>query len=181
MNSTLYVYLEIDGKKVKSENSKNNCYKLVLSDIGIRNDKKEINCIIVDKVEFKFLIRNINKYARKKSNTIHKKDSQDLGMRKRLFTQTPSSLQNKQGTGISPSIQDKIRIFSGEFIRKQIYKAKVIPGKLKMPSLFQKENISQSDKKNEKENEIKNKENGVKENDIKENDINDNDNDNKHE
>ena len=167
MNSTLYAYLEICGKKVKSENSKNNCYKLVLNDIGIRNDKKEINCIIVDKVEFKFLIRNINKYARKKSNTIHKKDSQDLGMRKRLFTQTPSSLQNKQGTGISPSIQDKIKIFSGEFIRKQIYKAKVIPGKLKMPSLFQ------------KENEIKYKENGVKENGVKENDTNDNDN--KHE
>ena len=171
MNSTLYVYLEIDGKKVKSENSKQNCYKLLLNDIGIRNDKKEINCIIVDKVEFKFLIRNINKYARRKSNTIHKKDSQDLGMRKRLFTQAaPPSTQNKQGVFISPSIKDKIKIFSGEFIRKQIYKTKDIPGKLKMPSLFQKENI----KKNEKENEIKHKESDIKENGVKEKGTNDN-------
>ena len=149
MNSTLYVYLEIDGKKVKSENSKQNCYKLLLNDIGIRNDKKEINCIIVDNVEFKFSIRNINKYARKKSNTIHKKDSQDLGMRKRLFTQAaPPSTQNKQGIFISPSIKDKIKIFSGEYIRKE-NKINVIPGKLKIPALFQKDSLN-SDRKKDK-------------------------------
>ena len=73
INCTLYIYLEIDGKKFKSENSKKNFHKLILRDIGIKNEKKEIDCIIVDNAELKILIRNINKFGRKKSNSLYKK------------------------------------------------------------------------------------------------------------
>ena len=152
INCTLYIYLEIDGKKLKSENSKENYHKLVLRDIGIKNEKKEINCIIVDNAELKILIRNINKYGRKKSNSLYKKASEGVIIRNRGYSQPANSVLGKP----SSSIKDKIKIFSGEFIKKQIIKAQVIPGKLKMPSLFQKENLSHTEKKREKENEEKN-------------------------
>ena len=172
MSSKLYIYLEIEGKKYKSNNSKHNYYKLILYDIGIKDNKKEINCTIVDKAELKFLIRNINKYARKKSNTIHKKYSSIIPIRKkgRLKTIQTAAIFTKQF--ISPSIKEKIKIFSGEFNKRQIYKDKIIPGKVKIPSLFQKENI----KNNEKEDKNNIKENGIKENVIKENIINDENN-----
>jgi hypothetical protein len=156
INCTLYIYLEIDGKKFKSENSKKNFHKLILRDIGIKNDKKEIDCIIVDNAELKILIRNINKFGRKKSNSLYKKASGEILARGRGYSQPANSLWSKPGS----SIKDKIKIFSGEFIKKQIIKAQVIPGKLKIPSLFQKENISHTEKKKEKENEEKNNING---------------------
>ena len=152
INCTLYIYLEIDGKKLKSEDSKENYHKLILRDIGIKNEKKEINCIIVDNAELKILIRNINKYGRKKSNSLYKKASEEVVVRNRGYSQPANSVLGKP----SSSIKDKIKIFSGEFIKKQIIKAQVIPGKLKMPSLFQKENLSHTEKKKEKENEEKN-------------------------
>lgn len=152
INCTLYIYLEIDGKILKSENSKKNFHKLILRDIGIKNEKKEINCIIVDNAEVKILIRNINKFGRKKSNSLYKKANDEVVMRGRGYSQPANSVLGKP----SSSIKDKIKIFSGEFIKKQIIKAQVIPGKLKMPSLFQKENISHTEKKRERENEDKN-------------------------
>ena len=173
MSSTLYIYLEIEGKKYKSNNSQPNYYKLILYDIGIIEKKKEIICTIVDNVELKFLIRNINKYARKKSNTIHKKDSNLIGMkgRGRLFTQNTVSIFKNQK--ISPSIKEKIKIFSGEFIKRQIYEDnKVIPGKLKIPTLFQNDISKKEDDKNDI------KKNGIKEKNSKENIINDGNNKN---
>ena len=166
MSSTLYIYLEIDGKKYTSDDSKQNYYKLILYDIGIRDNKKEINCTIVDNIELKFLIRNINKYARKKSNTIHQKYNSIIPIRKkgRLFSQQTVPIFAKQS--ISPSIKEKIKIFSGEFMKREIYKDKIIPGKVKIPSLFQKENIKNNEKEDDKNNI---KENGIEEDVIKEN------------
>ena len=152
INCALYIYLEIDGKKLKSENSKENYHKIILRDIGLKNDKKEINFIIVDNAELKILIRNINKYARKKSNSLYKKAGEGVVMRGRGYSQPANSFLGKPST----SIKDKIKIFSGEFIKKQIIKAQVIPGKLKMPSLFQKDNITHTEKKREKEIDEKN-------------------------
>ena len=48
LNSYVHIYLEIDGKKVKSENNKNNFYKLKLSDVGIKIKKQKFNCLIVE-------------------------------------------------------------------------------------------------------------------------------------
>ena len=103
-------------------------------------------------IQRKDLIININKYGRKKSNSLYKKASEEVVVRNRGYSQPANSVLGKP----SSSIKDKIKIFSGEFIKKQIIKAQVIPGKLKMPRLFQKENLSHTEKKKEKENEEKN-------------------------
>ena len=132
--------MEIDGKRIKPENTKENFYKLILKNIELKNEKKEINCIIVDNVELKFLIKIISKYQRKKSNTVYKKSEQEVSKRTRGYS-LPSTSQSGE------SIKDKIKIFSGEFIKKQINKVKVIPGKLKVPSLFQKEKRNSSENK----------------------------------
>ena len=42
MNGIINIYLEIDGKKAKSEKSKINFHKLILKDIGMKSTKKEI-------------------------------------------------------------------------------------------------------------------------------------------
>ena len=171
MSSSVYIYLEICGKKYKSDNTKQNFYKVILNNIGISDEKKEINCIIVDNIEFKFLIRNINKGTRKKSNTIHKKSSKSLTARKKV-PKKPFPPSFKQGVfskqGISPSIRDKIKIFSGETFRKKVFKNKVFPGKIKIPSLFKNSNTIKLNEENEKNNI---KENGIKENGIKNNNI----------
>jgi hypothetical protein len=159
MDSIIYIYLEIDGKKIKSENNKLNYYKLILKDIGIKNEKKEINCIIIENVELKILIRIYNKFGRKKSNTIHKKADEAIVTRGRGYSQPPIAV-----FGQSSSIKEKIKIFSGDYIKKQIIKAKVLPGKLKIPSLFQKENNNlHNNKQMEKEREVKSDliENGI--------------------
>ena len=150
MNSTIYIYLEIDGNKIKSENNKQNYYKLILKDLKIKDGKKEINCIIVENVELKILIRIYNKFGRKKSNTIHTKSNESITQRSRGFSQPAINV-----LGSNSSIKEKIKIFSGEFIKKQIYKAKVLPGKLKIPSLFQKVINTHNDKQKENEDEVK--------------------------
>ena len=120
MSSSVYIYFEINGKKYKSDKTKQNYYKIMLNDIGISDEKKEINCIIVDDIELKFLIRNINKGTRKKSNTIHKKSSKCITSRGKVLKK-PVPVVTKQGVftkqGISPSIRDKF--FKGITIKKK--------------------------------------------------------------
>ena len=136
INSSIYIYLEIEGKRIKSENSKENFYKLDLRDLGFTRDKKELNVEIVNKVELNFQVRIINKIRKKKSKSFCIK------------------LEDFSKGGIS--IKDKIKIFSGEYIKKEIFKPKIIPGKLKIPLLFMKEiNTNkeiQNDKKENKNN-----------------------------
>ena len=142
MNYIINIYLLIEDKKIKS-NIK--CNKLILKEIGLNNEKKEMNCQIYDNVELKLLIRNINKYGRKKSNTIHKKNSQGFSNRSRLYSQPAS---NKPG--MVALMKEKIKYFAGEYIKKQIYKTKVIPEQIEKPSLFQKERDSNNEIKDEK-------------------------------
>ena len=142
INSTINIYLEIDGKRIKSEKSKQYFHKLILKDIGIKNNKKEIKCIIVDDAELKILIRIINKYKsflKKKSKSFHKK-LEELN----LMNTTPR--KNTENMLIKPSmsIRDKIKIFSGEFLNRQL-NDKIIPGRLIMPKIF--ENEPNTDKK----------------------------------
>ena len=136
INSSIYIYIEIEGKKIQSESTKENYYKIILKDVGIKNEKKELNCKLFDNIELKILIRIINKYGIRKSSIFQNKNIEENTGRKRENTQKTPSIFSQNGI----SIKEKIKIFSGEFINKQIFKNNVIPGKLKMPSLFRKKN-----------------------------------------
>ena len=155
--SSIYIFLEIEGKKIKSENNKENYYKLSLNEI--KDEKKEITCLIVENVELKILIRIINKSEKNKINTINKNKEEisNTNIRKRIYTQY-NGCNNFNKPGLS--IQDRIKIFNGEFIKKNIYKNQNIPGKLKIPEIFL-QNGKQSNSSKEKESK-----------DIKENDKN---------
>jgi hypothetical protein len=136
INSSIYIYIEIEGKKIQSENTKENYYKIILKDVGTKSEKKELNCKLFDNIELKILIRIINKYGIRKSSIFQNKNIEEKSGRKRENTQKTPSIFSQNGI----SIKEKIKIFSGEFINKQIFKNNVIPGKLKMPSLFRKKN-----------------------------------------
>lgn len=155
--SSIYIFLEIEGKKIKPENNKENYYKLILNEI--KEEKKEITCLIVENVELKILIRIINKSEKNKINTINKNKEEisNTNIRKRIYTQY-NGCNNFNKPGLS--IQDRIKIFNGEFIKKNIYKNQNIPGKLKIPEIFL-QNGKQSNSSKEKESK-----------DIKENDKN---------
>ncbi len=74
--SILYIYLEIERNRIKSEKTQKNYYKINLKEGSIQNIKKEINCIIIEDVELTIVIRVISdyiKYFRKKSRSFHKK------------------------------------------------------------------------------------------------------------
>ena len=155
--SSIYIFLEIEGKKIKPENNKENYYKLILNEI--KDEKKEITCLIVENVELKISIRIINKSEKNKINTINKNKEEisNTNIRKRIYTQY-NGCNNFNKPGLS--IQDRIKIFNGEFIKKNIYKNQNIPGKLKIPEIFL-QNGKQSNTSKEKESK-----------DIKENDKN---------
>ena len=155
--SSIYIFLEIEGKKIKPENNKENYYKLSLNEI--KDEKKEITCLIVENVELKILIRIINKSEKNKINSINinKEEISNTNIRKRIYTQY-NGCNNFNKPGLS--IQDRIKIFNGEFIKKNIYKNQNIPGKLKIPEIFL-QNGKQSNSSKEKESK-----------DIKENDKN---------
>ena len=138
-NTSIYIYLEIDGKKIKPENSKNFFHKLLTKDI--KEEKEEMNFIILDNISVKLLIRIINRFEIKKTNSFYLKP-EEFVMRSRGYTE-PRNVHPP-----SMSIKDKIKIFSGEYIRKE-NKINLIPGKLKIPNLFQKDNLN-SDRKKDK-------------------------------
>ena len=136
-NSSLYIYLEINGKKIKSEKT-NKFYKLLLNELKVKNTKKEFNFLILEDVELKILIKIITKYTRyfkKKSKSFYKKpEEKKVNERKNV---SPEIKSIKAGM----SIKDKIKLFSGELIKKHIYNLNnKLPGKLIMPKIFQMDN-----------------------------------------
>ncbi len=110
-----------------------------------------MNCRIFDNIELKISIKIINKgRRRKKSITIHQKSGMEIRTRERSFT-LPKSLDSSQpGT----SIKEKIKFFSEETSKKEVYKEKAIPGKLKIPSLFLKGNEQKNNDSDENESEV---------------------------
>ena len=149
-NSSIFIYLEVEGKKIKSEQKDINYYKLVLKDI--KNEKREIICLILEQIELKIFIRiiNNNKKEKIKPNDINKTD--DNNIKNKNKSHTPL---NGYSNGKSLSIQDKIRLFNGEFIKRKIYRNENIPGKVKIPEIFlphnnDKENKTKEDIKEEK-------------------------------
>lgn len=162
--STINIYLEIDGKRMKSEKPENSFHKIILKELGLKKAKKEINCLIFEDAEIKILIRIIrkyNKYFRKRSNTFYKK-ADDIKRQKAMQNNIPDIKIKKKEVTIknnSPeiktakadmSIKEKIKLFSGELIKKKI-ENKIIPGRLIIPKIFQ----ENDDKNNKKENENK--------------------------
>ena len=150
-NSSIFIYLEVEGKKIKSEQKNINYYKLVLKDI--KNVKREIICLILEQIELKIFIRiiNNNKKEKAKSNDINKTD--DNNIKNKDKSHTP--LNGYSNFGKPLTIQDKIRLFNGEFIKRKIYRNENIPGKVKIPEIFlphnnDKENKTKEDIKNEK-------------------------------
>ena len=150
-NSSIFIYLEVEGKKIKSEQKNINYYKLVLKDI--KNVKREIICLILEQIELKIFIRiiNNNKKEKIKSNDINKTD--DNNIKNKDKSHTP--LNGYSNFGKPLTIQDKIRLFNGEFIKRKIYRNENIPGKIKIPEIFlphnnDKENKTKEDIKEEK-------------------------------
>ena len=150
-NSSIFIYLEVEGKKIKSEQKDINYYKLVLKDI--KNVKREIICLILEQIELKIFIRiiNNNKKEKIKSNDINKTD--DNNIKNKNKSHTP--LNGYSNFGKPLTIQDKIRLFNGEFIKRKIYRNENIPGKIKIPEIFlphnnDKENKTKEDIKEEK-------------------------------
>ena len=148
-NSSIFIYLEIEGKKIKQEKNKVNYFKLILNDI--KNEKKEIICSLLEQIELKIFIRIINKKKEKINlDDINKKDDNNIKLRNCFYTNNNGCINfNKAGL----SIQDKIRIFSGEFIRRKIYRNENIPGKLKIPEIFLPSKIDKENKVKEVKNE----------------------------
>ena len=150
-NSSIFIYLEIEGKKIKSEENNINYYKLVLNDI--KNEKREIICLILEQIELKIFIRMIgnNKNEKIKLNDINKTVDNNIKIKNKSHIQ----LNGCSNFSKSLTVQDKIKLFNGEFIKKKIYRNENIPGKLKIPEIFlpqnnDKENKTKEDKKEEK-------------------------------
>ena len=149
INASIYIYLEIEGKKILQEKNKGKNYKLALNEI--QNGKKEIICLIYENIELKIVIRIINKKEKLKSDEMDIKEDNDMKKRSRIYTQYNGINNNFYKKGLS--IQDRIKIFSGEFVKKKIYKNENIPGKLKIPEVFLQNNNKNdsSDKKNKEQ------------------------------
>ena len=107
INSSIYIYIEIEGKKIQSENTKENYYKIILKDVGTKSEKKELNCKLFDNIELKILIRIINKYGIRKSSIFQNKNIEEKSGRKRENTQKIPSIFSQNGI----SIKEKIKIF----------------------------------------------------------------------
>ena len=169
-NSIINIYLEIEGKRMKPEKPDYNSNKLSLNQLALKNTKKEINRLIYEDAELKMLIRIIrkyNKYFRKKSNTFYKKsedirrqrEMQNISPNKKIIKEDSKKQNNSPEIKITKtgiSIKERIKLFSGEFIKRQ-NENKIIPGRLIMPKIFQ-ENEEKNKKKetqtilNDKEN-----------------------------
>ena len=149
INASIYIYLEIEGKKILQEKNKGKNYKLALNEI--QNEKKEIICLIYENIELKIVIRIINKKEKLKPDEMDIKEDNDMKKRSRIYTQYNGINNNFYNKGLS--IQDRIKIFSGEFVKKKIYKNENIPGKLKIPEVFLQNNNKNdsSDKKNKEQ------------------------------
>ena len=78
INASIYIYLEIEGKKILQEKNKGKNYKLALNEI--QNEKREIICLIYENIELKIVIRIINKKEKLKDEREKKTVINENGM-----------------------------------------------------------------------------------------------------
>ena len=165
-NSSIYVTIEINGKKIKL-----NSDKIILKDIFQKNEIEEINYNIIDGVELKMNFKIINKFNKK---DIFESFQNKMRESKNRWNQKKLNEGMAFGTGIS--IKDRIKMFSGgDKSKKQNITSNLKPGKLKMPSVFQ--NSNKNSLKSRNSNFSSNTDKSSKKNSIKEVvDLNKNDN-----
>jgi len=163
-NSSIYISLEVDGKKMKLNNSE----KINLGDIIPKIDTEEINYNIIEEVELKMKFKIMDKFNKK---TLFESFKEKLRESKVKWNQ--QKINAGQGvfeTGIS--IKDRIKMFSGgESPTKQNNTKNYKPGKLKMPIMFQNSNkspIKSNNNINRKSKNETNKDNDEKKSEIKE-------------
>ena len=131
-NSSIFISLEMDGKKIKLNYSD----KLILKDIYQKNESEEINYKIIDEMELKMDFKIINKFNKK---DIFESFQNKMRESKLKWNQKKINEGMAFGTGIS--IKDRIKMFSGgDQTKKQNITSNLKPGKLKMPSVFQNSN-----------------------------------------
>ena len=83
LNASIFIYLEIEGKKIKSEKKNFKENKLVLNEII--NEKKEIICLLYENVELKILIRIINAKEKIKPDKTDIKEDFNIKKRPRVY------------------------------------------------------------------------------------------------
>ena len=131
-NSSIYTSLEIDGKKIKL----NNTEKIILKDVITKNENEEITYNINDDIQLKMKYKIFDKFNKKELF-----ESFQTTMRESKARWNNQKIKNegmKFGTGIS--IKDRIKMFSGGENKKKQTNTNYKPGKLKMPPMFQNSN-----------------------------------------
>ena len=130
-NSSIYISLEIYGKKIKLDYSD----KIILKEI-FQDEVKELNYNINDDVELNMIFKIVNKFNKKE---IFESFQTKMRESKALWNQKKLNEGMVYGCGIS--IKDRIKMFSGgDNTKKQNVTSNYKPGKLKMPNIFQKSN-----------------------------------------
>ena len=134
-NSSLYISLEINGKKIKLNNESE---KIILKDIITTNENSEINYSFTDEINLKMKFKILNKFNKKEIF-----ESFQTKMRESKTRWNQSKLNEGKIFGHGISIKDRIKMFSGRESDKKLNNpnpTKFKPGKLKIPTMFQKSN-----------------------------------------
>ena len=137
-NSSIYIKFEINGKKIDLPNIE----KIILKDIIIKNENKEVNLNILEDVELKMKFKISNKFNKKEIF-----ESFQAKMRESKVKWNENRNKEVKMLGTAISIKDRVKMFSGEEKAKKQNVANKKPGKLKMPVMFQK-SIKSSNIKN---------------------------------
>ena len=150
--SSINISLEINGKT----HNFNDFQNIKLNEIINKNENEEVNFKVKDELELVFTIKIIEKFNKKEIfESFHEQ------LRESKITWNKKKKYDKKIIETGISIQERVKIFSGkekENNIKNINQKK--PGKLKLPTMFQK-SINNSENKNNtkyKENNISKKE-----------------------
>ena len=150
--SSINISLEINGKT----HNFNDFQNIKLNEIINKNENEEVNFKVKDELELVFTIKIIEKFNKKEIfESFHEQ------LRESKITWNKKKKYDKKIIETGISIQERVKIFSGkekENNIKNINQKK--PGKLKLPTMFQK-SINNSENKNNtkyKKNNISKKE-----------------------
>ena len=132
-NSSIYISLEINGKKIKLNNASE---KIILKDIITQNENSEINYNVSEDIDLKMQFKIINKFNKKEIF-----ESFQTKMRESKARWKQSKVNEGKVFGHGISIKDRVKMFSGgDNTKKHNNPTNYKPGKLKIPTMFQKSN-----------------------------------------
>ena len=145
------IFIDINDKKIQSENkSEKNYYLLLFKDIEVKDEFQEFNFKIVNNIEVKLNIKVKNKFNSQKIGNLFQKFQPTQN--KKEENSNPKSII---GTGIN--MKQRLAVFSNN---KNDNNAKEntnknVPKKLKMPSNFTNDNTNNNKSNNENNKEKK--------------------------